>query len=199
MPASTRLVTTYTYNADGQVAQRDRPGVTDQVTGAMHTAQTTTSYDADGDVLSQTVADTTGGDASRTVSYTYNAQDLKATTTDAAGAVTHYTYDAYGNKASQTDPAGNVTNYAYDANGQLLTTTLANYTGSPPGPQAAARLTEESRAYDPAGRLASVTDSMGCVTSYAYTDNGLTASVTRTGPGGGTSHRSRTPTTRPGT
>ena len=60
-----------------------------------------------------------------------------------------------------------------------------SYTGSPPGSQAAARLTEESRAYDPAGRLASVTDAMGRVTSYAYTDNGLTASVTRTGPGGG--------------
>ena len=130
-------------------------------------------------------ADTTGGDASRTVSATYNTFDQKATSTDAAGAVTSYAYDAYGNLASETDPAGNVTQYAYDPNGHLLTTTLANYTGSPPGSQAAAPLIEESRAYDPAGRLASVTDAMGRVTSYAYTDNGLTASVTRTGPGGG--------------
>ena len=37
----------------------------------------------------------------------------------------------------------------------------------------------ESRAYDPAGRLASVTDSMGWVTSYTYLDNGLTATVIR--------------------
>ena len=148
------LVTTYTYDADGQLTQQTNPATTDQVTGAIHTARTTTTYDADGDVLSQATADTTGGDATRTVSYTYNAQDQKASSTDAAGAVTHYTYDGYGNKASQTDPAGNETDYAYDPNGHLLTTTLVGYTGSPPGSQAAARLTEESRAYDPAGRLA---------------------------------------------
>jgi YD repeat-containing protein len=38
---------------------------------------------------------------------------------------------------------------------------------------------EESRAYDPAGRLASVTDAMGNTTCYAYTDDGLLSSVTR--------------------
>ena len=88
--------------------------------------------------------------------------------------------------ATQTDPAGNVTSYAYDPNGHLLTTTLQNYTGDPVGSQAGRRpCIEDSRAYDPAGRLASVTDAMGRVTSYTYTDDGLTATVTRTGPGGG--------------
>ena len=181
------LVTTYAYDADGRVTQQSGPAVTDRVTGAVHTPQVTSTYDADGDLLSQLTADTTGGDASRTVSDTYNSYDQKATSTDAAGAVTHYTYDAYGNLATETDPAGNETDYAYDPNGNLLTTTLENYTGSPPGSQSAAPLIEESRAYDPAGRLASVTDAMGRVTSYAYTDNGLTATVTDTGPGGGSS------------
>jgi RHS repeat-associated protein len=179
------LVTSYTYNANGQVTQQTDPAVTDRVTGAVHTPQITTSYDADGDTLSEATADTTGGDASRTVSYTYNSLDQRVTAADAAGAVTHYTYDAYGNQASQTDPAGNVTEYTYDPNGNLLTTTLENYTGSPSGSQSAASLIEESRAYDPSGRLASVTDAMGRVTSYTYTDNGLTASVTDTGSGGG--------------
>ena len=179
------LITTYAYDADGRVTLQTDPAVTDRVTGAVHTGQVTSTYDADGNLLSQKTADTTGGDTLRTVSATYNAFDQKATSTDAAGAVTQYTYDPYGNLASQTDPAGNVTSYAYDPNGRLLTTTLPNYTGSPPGSQAAAPLIEESRAYDPAGRLASVTDAMGRVTSYAYTDDGLTASVTRTGPGGG--------------
>ena len=78
-----------------------------------------------------------------------------------------------------------MTDYTYDPNGHLLTTTLENYTGSPAGSQPAAPLIEDSRAYDPAGRLASVTDAMGRVTSYAYTDDGLTATITRSGPGGG--------------
>jgi RHS repeat-associated protein len=179
------LVTTYSYDADGRVTQQTDPAVTDRVTGAVHTPRVTSTYDADGDLLSQVTADTTGADAARTVSYTWNGFDQKASATDAAGAVTQYGYDGYGNLASQTDPAGNVTQYAYDPNGHLLTTTLANYTGSPSGSQPAAPLVRDSRAYDPAGRLASVTDAMGRVTSYAYTDDGLTASITRTGPGGG--------------
>ncbi len=169
------------------MTQQTDPAVTDRVTGAVHTPQVTSTYDADGNTLSQVTADTTGGDASRTVSDTYNGYDQKATSTDAAGAVTQYTYDGYGNLATETDPAGNVTAYTYDPNGHLLTTTLQNYTGSPPGSQTAAPLIEDSRAYDPAGRLASVTDAMGRVTSYAYTDDGLTASVTSSGPGGGSS------------
>jgi RHS repeat-associated protein len=179
------LVTSYAYDADGLVTQQTNPAVTDQVTGTVHTPQVASTYDADGDLLSQATADTTGHDAARTVSATWNGFDQKATSTDAAGAVTQYAYDGYGNLASQTDPAGNVTQYAYDPDGHLLTTTLANYTGSPSGSQPAAPLIQDSRAYDPAGRLASVTDAMGRVTSYAYTDDGLSAAITRTGPGGG--------------
>src|SRR5262249_49768468 len=43
-------------------------------------------------------------------------------------------------------------------------------------------LVESSRAYDPVGRLASITGSMGWVTAYTYTDNGLVATVTRRDP-----------------
>ena len=177
------LTTSYSYNANGQVTQETDPPVTDAVTDKVHTEQITTTYDADGDVLTQTTADTTGGDASRTVSYTYNSYDQKASSTDAANATTSYTYDAYGNQASKKDPAGNVTDYTYDPDGHLLTTTLVGYTGSPAGSQSSKNVTEESRAYDPAGRLASVTDAMGRITSYTYTDNDLTAKITRSGPG----------------
>ena len=182
------LATSYTYTLDGQVATETDPAVNDRVTGAVHTAQISTSYDPDGDVLSQTVADTTGSDASRTELFTYNANDLKASATDEDLNVTHYAYNAYGDLASQTDPAGNVTNYSYDATGQLLTVTLANYTGNPANPTPPAPLTESSRAYDPAGRLASITDAMGWVTSYGYTDDGLIASVTRSNPLAGASY-----------
>jgi RHS repeat-associated protein len=175
---SSGLTTSYVYDKNGQLTQETDPPVTNRVTGAVHTAQTSTVYDADGNVTSQTVADTTGGDASRTTTSTYNAYNELTSTKDPDGNVTAYTYDAYGNKASETDPDGNVTDYTYDGDGDLLTTTLENYTGSPPGSQSAAPLVEESQSYDPAGRLASSTDAMGRVTNYTYTDNGLAATVT---------------------
>jgi RHS repeat-associated protein len=176
------LTTTYAYDANGDLVTQTDPAVTDRVTGAVHTAQTTTAYDADGDVTSQTVTDLTGGDSPRTVTSTYNGYDQLASQTDAAGAKTTYTYDAFGNRASQTDPDGNVTQYTYNGDGHLLTTTLANYTGSPSGSQQAAPLVEESRSYDPAGRLAGVTDAMGRITLYYYTDNGLLAGVQEFSP-----------------
>jgi RHS repeat-associated protein len=172
------LETQYVYNKNGQVVTETDAAVTDRVTGAVHTAQTATVYDVDGNVTSQTVADTAGGDTSRTVNSTYDAHDMLASENDANGNITSYTYDAYGNKQTETDADNNVTQYTYDGNGDLLTTSLENYTGSPAGSQTAAALPEESRSYDPAGRLASVTDSMGRVTNYAYTDNGLLASIT---------------------
>ena len=181
------LVTSYGYDGQDRVVTKTDPGVTDRVTGAVHTAVTTSVYDTDGNPTSVTVADATGGDASRTTSSTYDAAGRVASSTDAAGNTTTFGYDTYGNKTRQTDAAGGETDYAYDADGHLLTTTLVGYTGDPAHPQSPTNLVEDSRAYDPAGRLASVTDSMGWVTSYTYTDNGLTATVTRSDPSRGLS------------
>ena len=172
--------TSYVFDGLGEVVKETSPSVTDRVTGAVHQAVTTTSYDADGDVLSQTVADATGGDSSRTKSYTYNTLDEVATATDGDNGVTRYSYDGYGNKTSEIDPGGVTTNYAYDPDGKQLSTTLVGYTGSPSGSQAAANLVTDSRTYDPAGRLASETDAMGFTTSFTYTDNGLPVTETRT-------------------
>ncbi|MFB9831444.1 LamG-like jellyroll fold domain-containing protein [Actinoallomurus acaciae] len=173
------LTTTYAYDGADELTTQTDPPVTDHVTGAIHTAKTTTVYDADGQIQSQTVADTTGGDASRTISNTYTAYEQVETTTDANHKTTSFTYDAYGNKATETDPAGTTIAYAYDPNGNLLTQTLKDYIGDPVDPSPSRDLVESSRAYDPAGRLASITDSMGATTGYTYTDNGLTATITR--------------------
>ncbi|MBI3687533.1 MAG: discoidin domain-containing protein, partial [Actinobacteria bacterium] len=181
------VTTTYGYDGLGQVVTQTEPAVTNRVTGAVHTASITTTYDPDGEVTAQSVADATGGDATRSVSSTYDAHGHPATQTDADGNITTYTYDGYGNKVSETDPEGTRTEFGYDPNGNLLTQGVW-YTGSPLNPQAATFLTEQSRAYDPADRLASVTDSMGNTNSYTYFDNNLLATVTRTDPAGTNAH-----------
>ncbi|MGW7363622.1 LamG-like jellyroll fold domain-containing protein [Streptomyces sp. NPDC054841] len=179
------LTTTFTYDKNDQVATETGPAVTNRVTGAVHQAKSTTLFDADGNVTSQTVADLTGGDASRVTSMTYDAYNRVATRTDPGGDTTSFEYDVYGNKVKETDPAGTVNTYTFDAEGRPLTTNLLNYTGDPHNPSPPTTLVQESRAYDPAGRLASITDAMGWVTAYTYTDDGLSASVVRKDPANG--------------
>ncbi|MCK1820394.1 Teneurin-1 [Streptomyces sp. XM83C] len=176
------LTTTWTYDKNDQVVTETGPAVTNRVTGAVHQARTSTVYDYDGNVTSQTVSDLTGGDAPRTTSMTYDAYNRMATRTDPGGDTTSFEYDVYGNKVKETDPEGNVNAYTYDGEGRPLTTSLLNYTGDPNNPSSPTTLVQESRAYDPAGRLASITDAMGWVTAYTYTDDGLTASITRKDP-----------------
>ncbi|WP_251066932.1 LamG-like jellyroll fold domain-containing protein [Streptomyces sp. ISL-36] len=176
------LVTSQTYDKNDQVVTETDPKVTNRVTGAVHQAKTTTAFDPDGNILSQTVADLSGGDTARTTSMTYDAHNMLATRTDPGGDTTSFEYDVYGNKVKETDPAGNVNTYTFDAEQRPLTTSLLNYTGDPNNPSAPTTLVQESRAYDPAGRLASITDAMGWVTAYTYTDDGLAATVVRKDP-----------------
>ena len=170
------LTTSFSYDSRGRVVTEKDPAVTDRVTGAVHTEVFSYTYDPDSNVTSTTISDATGGDPSRTTTATYNAQDEMASTTDALGHTTSYTYDSMGNKASETDASGSITAYTYDADGHLLTTTLDGYTGNPSSPSAPVNLVQESRAYDPAGRLASVTNVKGTTTAYTYYGNNQLAS-----------------------
>ncbi len=163
--------TKYTYDALDRVSTLTDQSTTDAVTSIVHTPKTTYSYDADGDLTGRSTADTTGHDTTRTTGYGYDDHDRVTSVTDPANLVTHYTYDDFGRQATETDPGGNTYRYDYSATGQLLTTTLTGFTGDPTAPSDAQDLVTESRAYDPAGRLASVTDSMGRTTSYSYFDD----------------------------
>src|SRR5581483_2162232 len=58
-------VTTATYDGLNQLTTQTDPPVTNRVTGAVHTAQTTTVYNVDGDPTSITTTDLTGGDTAR--------------------------------------------------------------------------------------------------------------------------------------
>jgi RHS repeat-associated protein len=173
------LVTALSYDVAGRQTTVTAPGVTDRVTGTVHTAKTTTSYDRDGNIVQQVVADTTGGDAARTAKTGYDDSNRVVSTTDPAGAESKYTYDVLGHRTSLTDPAGTTTAYEYLADGHLATTTLRGYRAADGSTR---DLVTQSFAYDPAGRLASTTDAMGRVTNYQYYDNGKLQSKSHPDP-----------------
>ncbi|MFD3537031.1 LamG-like jellyroll fold domain-containing protein [Streptomyces sp. NPDC058664] len=181
------LTTSQAYDKNDQIVSETGPRIINRVTGTTHQARTTTAFDSDGNVLSQTQADLIGGDTARTTSMTYDARNRVLTKTDPGGDTTSFAYDVYGNKVRETDPAGNIQVFTFDAERRPLTAGLQNWAGDPNNPSAPSLLVRESRAYDPAGRLASVTDAMGWVTAYTYTDNGLSATVVRRDPQSGKS------------
>ncbi|MEU8240978.1 LamG-like jellyroll fold domain-containing protein [Actinoplanes missouriensis] len=167
------------YDKLGRLTTVTEPGVLNRVTGAVHTAVTTYTYNADGQSTSTTVSDTTGGDASRAETLTYNGLGHLVERADALGNRDTYTYDAYGRMITSTDPAGTTVQAAYDSEGQTLTMKFKNFTGDPDDPSPATDVTSESRAYDAAGRLVRTTDVMGWSTEYEYTQNNLLAKSTR--------------------
>ncbi|WP_212827134.1 LamG-like jellyroll fold domain-containing protein [Catellatospora sp. TT07R-123] len=176
------VTTSYKYDKANRVETQTDPTITNRITGAQHTAITTTVYDYDGNVLSETTADTlVGGDAPRTKSSTYNQYNQVLTSTDEAGKTTTLYYDNFGRVVREVEQNGDETLSTYDETGNLTTTTVKGWRGDPanPLPAPGIDLVLTSKAYYAAGRLASETDAEGVTSEYTYTDNGLVAKVVR--------------------
>ncbi|MGW2151223.1 polymorphic toxin-type HINT domain-containing protein [Nonomuraea bangladeshensis] len=171
------VTTTYTYDGLSRLATVTAPGVKNEITDVVHTAKTTYGYDPDGNQLSETVADLTGGNVERTTSYTYDVHGRQETRTDAEGGVIRTTWNALGLQATLTDELGAVFGYTYTKRGELATRTLKNWTGSPVNPSPAKEITLESFSYDPAGRLAARLDAESRKTSYTYYADDLLSQV----------------------
>ncbi|WP_440072248.1 RHS repeat-associated core domain-containing protein [Streptosporangium sp. OZ121] len=172
------VTSTFTYDGAGRLVTQTAPGVKNEVTNVTHTAKATYTYNADGDPLTETVADLTGGDAARTISYTYDAKGRVETVTDPEGGVTRSTWDNTGARVSATDQLGTVFAYGYTKRGELASTTLKNWTGSPLAPKPAQDVVLEARSYDDGGRLGGRVDAMGRKTRYTYfADNRLSEVV----------------------
>ncbi len=92
----------------------------------------------------------------RLASFTYNAQHLPLTMTDAAGQTTTFTYNAAGQPLTITNAKNETTTLAYDANGYLQ-----SITGALPG-------STTTFTYDGFGRPRTVTDSEGYTVTTDY-------------------------------
>ncbi|MFI7643439.1 polymorphic toxin-type HINT domain-containing protein [Nonomuraea sp. NPDC049400] len=169
--------TTFAYDDFGRLATQTAPGVKNEISGVTHTAKTSYTYDPDGNTLTETVTDLTGGDPERTTTYTYDAYGHQETSTDPEGGVVRTSWDKLGLQTALTDELGSVFGYAYTKRGELASRTLKNWTGSPVNPQPAKEIVLESFSYDDGGRLAARVDAMGRKTSYRYFNDGLLSQV----------------------
>ncbi|MEW4454562.1 RHS repeat-associated core domain-containing protein [Bremerella sp. JC817] len=171
--AADGVVTEYVYDANG------RRTSTTYAVGTANEASTSTTYDSDGNVLTQT------DELGNTTTYTYDdlGRQLTITSADPDGAgplsatVTTYTYNSLGKKATESIN-GRTTTYAYDAYGRLSSVTEEDPDDT--GPLSAP---VTSYTYDSDGNQLTVTDPLGNVTTNTYTSGKLT-SVTQADPDG---------------
>lgn len=131
------------------------------------------TYDALGNVLTQTETDTTGNASNgqiRTWSYTYNANSQMTAMTDPRGQVWQYGYDAQGNRFSSTNPLSHLSISSFDGAGRMLTETAPNGLVT-------------SYQYDPRGRVTRITLGSNLaaaqqqVTNYTYRASGQIATA----------------------
>jgi RHS repeat-associated protein len=158
-------VTTYTYDAVGQLIKLTRPdgsflaftydaahrlvGIADALgNGVVYT------LDASSNRI-QTQVFGASNNLTWTHSYSYDGVNRLVQAIGAVGQTTNYAYDTNSNLTQITDPVGNATKAAYDALNRLVQSTDPN-----------GGLT--ALGYDPESRLNSVTDPRTLTTSYAY-------------------------------
>jgi len=166
------------YNAASLLTTQNAPSTVNPITGVTHSAVTTNTYDANGRIIQRSVADTTGGDATRTTVLGYDPAGRLRSTTTPDNAVTTQEWTTAGDLAAVVKPNGLRLEYRYDDFRHLVETTAVGPGVDPDNPTAT-RLVLESRAYDPAGQLASVTDAMGRETGYTYHNDGLLETTKR--------------------
>jgi RHS repeat-associated protein len=143
---------TYTYNPVGTMKD---------VTDALGN-KTLFGYDLRGNRTSRTNA-LAGVD-----SWAYNTADELTGFTDPLNRSTIVTYDAAGRPATILDPSGRTVTNGYNPDGTLATSTAAISGGAS---------VTDAYAYDVAGRLKSVSNSINGTTNYAYAASGALAVV----------------------
>lgn len=132
------------------------------------------TYDALGNLITQTITDLASGQARRW-QWAYTPQGLVSTMTDPRGAVWTFGYDSFGNRVTARDPLGQTTTYGYDAAGRITRQTDPNGLVTKLAYDGRGRLIQVSRdaevtsfAYTPTGKLASAVLPNGYAVNYSY-------------------------------
>lgn len=152
LPAGQKAV--YTYDARGNRTSHT----------SFDGKVTTTSYDS----LNQPIVVVRPDGTRVTSSYTGSGQLASTTVEGGSGAgiqqgTTKYSYDAQDRLTRQLNPDGSFLAYAYDKNSNII--------------ERSTNAGTSLYAYDPSGRLSSVTDSAGKATRYTYDAVGRVATV----------------------
>jgi RHS repeat-associated protein len=135
------------------------------------------TYDAQGNLLSQAITDTSSSpNTTRTWQWTYNAQGLAATQAAPNGAVTTYTYDTLGNLTQAVNALGHTTQYAYDTANRVTSSTAPNGLVTTYTYDARDRLLTRTvggqqtttLSYNPTGTIDTLTLPTGLVLGYTY-------------------------------
>jgi RHS repeat-associated protein len=178
-------VTSYTYDANGDLLTETDPMGNVTTNTYDQYGDVTSVTDPDGHVTTYTYAtngnvltkSTTVGTQDAVTTYAYGDSALPGavtSVTDPDGNVTTFTYDNDGNLASTTDGNGNTTTYDYNALGELLSSVEPN--GNVTGASPTAFTT--SYTYDGDGRVLTTTDPLGNVTTHTYDADGDMTSTT---------------------
>ena len=124
---------------------------------------TLTSYDAFGNLTSETEVENVFGGTGSSKAYTYDLRGLQLTATDQNGHMTTMTYDSQGRMLTTTNAAGVVTRYNRDAAGNVVSQIDAE-----------GDLSQRSIAmtYDVLNQLTSYADGEGNRITLAYDANG---------------------------
>jgi RHS repeat-associated protein len=182
-------VTTKTaYDASSRVVRREGTPMTDPISAKTHTLVETTWYDLNGNVFIVSASDAQSWDAQRTSAASYDNADRLVDSVDPVGTLTRRIYDADSNVV-QTCTGGTATSpcsatarnlvMTYTDRNQLETTSLKNFAADPIGaPASVADILLESRVYDAAGRVKSVTNARGNVTRLDWVNENQLAKAT---------------------
>jgi RHS repeat-associated protein len=162
------LLTTWTYDALNRVTTETLPEVTNALVSSPRKRSTTNTYDANGNLTQQTVADANGNDAAQTTTYTYDGADRPLTITNNMSGVESRTYDNTGNLATVTSPGGVKRSFTYTSRDELATTTLNDFVDDPVAGSTPRDIVLEQRTYDQAGRLSTTSDALGRTRQYQY-------------------------------
>ncbi|MEK2490239.1 RHS repeat-associated core domain-containing protein [Kitasatospora purpeofusca] len=177
--------TTYVYDGAGHLVTQTDPAVRNEITGVVHQRRTVNTYDANGNLKSATVSDTTpsanGGDAPRTTAYDYDTRGRQtAVRVNGTGTGTK-AYDGLGNVVRSTDGNGNVHTYTYHPRtGWLLGIAMPAFADDPASPGTTRQVQLVAYTYDNAGRIATSQDAMAARVAYTYSPDNLKLTETFT-------------------